>query len=312
MATILTAALGRDKARTLLGRARGDAPAPRARAAAPALPDTLGATERRDVLFQVFGNRDNPRLLPIAYLAGFTLEPITLDSTGWRRFDATYLRGGQSYVTYRGGARRGSARVTRGMWETPDSPLYTLQGCRQLMPLATVAIAGERSPSVAVEMLASTAPLGRSSPIGDVTTTPTAIAANRQIAGQPDVARDSRALSIMTGAHKTPTLVMWWIDSVATIGDSPTALTRHLFAIADQDAGGSYAPTFVHRAAGPLGGLEFRRYVDHLDLTGDGIDEIILEGWRFGGETYLSVLGYKDARWQEIFRSRSSWCLDTK
>jgi len=82
-----------------------------------------------------------------------------------------------------------------------------------------------------------------------------------------------------------------------------------MFVIADKDATGTYRATFAHKVFGPLGETEFRRYLDHLDLTGDGVDEIILEGWRFGGKTYLAILGFKAGKWEEIFRSRSDWCV---
>ena len=52
----------------------------------------------------------------------------------------------------------------------------------------------------------------------------------------------------------------------------------------------------------PSGTAEFRRYIDHLDINGDGIDEIVLEGWQFAGETYVSVLGYANGEWSEVFR----------
>ena len=45
-------------------------------------------------------------------------------------------------------------------------------------------------------------------------------------------------------------------------------------------------------------------------MTGDGVDEILLEGWQFGGDTFLTVLGWKNGKWGEVYRARSNWCLD--
>ena len=67
--------------------------------------------------------------------------------------------------------------------------------------------------------------------------------------------------------------------------------------------------TFAHRVNEALGGASFRRYVDHLDITGDGVDEIMLEGWRYGANSYLVVLRYADGRWQEALRTRENWCV---
>jgi hypothetical protein len=84
--------------------------------------------------------------------------------------------------------------------------------------------------------------------------------------------------------------------------------TAHVLVLAD-DAGNGYHSTFRHTAAGSVGTAEFRRYIDHLDINGDGIDEIVLEGWQFAGETFISILGYANGEWSEVFRGRSSWCL---
>ena len=54
----------------------------------------------------------------------------------------------------------------------------------------------------------------------------------------------------------------------------------------------------------------YRRFVDHLDLDGDGVDEVVLEGWQYGGDTYPMILRYKDGLWREVLRGASSWCID--
>ena len=55
---------------------------------------------------------------------------------------------------------------------------------------------------------------------------------------------------------------------------------------------------------------DFQRFVDHLDLAGDGTTELALEGWKFGGDTFLMFLQYKNGAWSELYRGRSNWCLD--
>jgi hypothetical protein len=47
-----------------------------------------------------------------------------------------------------------------------------------------------------------------------------------------------------------------------------------------------------------------------VDLTGDGVDEIVLEGWRAGGDTYLVVMKYDAGRWHEVARGDNTWCAD--
>lgn len=200
------------------------------------------------------------------------------------------------------------------MWERSDEPLYTLPGCRLLTPLSAVSIETNAQLSYTVEALALT---------GGVAVRPKV--ALKAIRGTDARARqmayevgrsagiDSGALrpagfhfiAINTGATKTPTLVASFLDPESS---ERNGVTAHVLALAD-DAGRGYQPTFRHTASGAVSTAEFRRYIDHLDLNGDGVDEIVLEGWQFAGETFVSVLGYANGEWREVFRGRSSWCL---
>jgi hypothetical protein len=70
--------------------------------------------------------------------------------------------------------------------------------------------------------------------------------------------------------------------------------------------------SYTHVPAPRDSAREYRRLIDHLDLTGDGVDEIVLEGWRTGSDSYLIFLQYRDGHWREIARSATSWCADVK
>ncbi|MDQ3699123.1 MAG: hypothetical protein M3373_14055 [Gemmatimonadota bacterium] len=312
LATILILALIRNKP---TGRTAANGPPP------PTHADTLDLAAKPHLLFQVFGTRDSLRMAPIAAIANGRLTPIVLDAEGWRGLDAMYLRKDAVYTLYQDGSATGTARVLRGMWEDERNPVYRLEGCRSLVPLAAVELDTRHPQSFAVELLASTAPLGWRHPAQPLEM-PQLLAAVRDIAaaaGRPAAmgrrtldSLDSRAVAIPTGATAGPTLVVSWLDSAASNARRPAARTRHLFLIADQDSTGAYTATHVHRVAGALETAEFRRYIDHLDLTGDGVDEIIVEGWRFGGDNWLAILAYEDGSWREVFRSPTDWCLDVR
>jgi hypothetical protein len=316
LATILTAATGCDKAKTWVSAGREAQPP----TVSPAEELDLGS--RPDLLFQVFGTADDPRMIPIAVLRDGTLQRITLSPAGWRRLDAMYLRPGRSYPVYENGRPIGTAEVRRGMWEQPDHPLYTLAGCQTLTPMAAVQVVRDRpTEAFTVEYLASTAKLGRP-PAGSGLS----ILATEQIARRvaATVAADVRitprlldsldfhAVSFASGATAKPTIVASFIDPAAEAPASTGAHTTHLLLIADGDSTGTYHATFVHRINGPVASAAFRRYLDHLDLTGDGVDEIVLEGWRYGMDTFLLVLRWDGARWTEMYRTRPTWCLDER
>ena len=311
LVTIVTVVTGCDKAKGFIG---GDRPAPPEIAPGEA----LNLAARPHILFQIFGEKEDPRMIPIAAIEDGQLKTIVLSSTGWRQFDAMYLRRGKTYKLYQDGRARGTVAVRQGMWERPDSPLYTLPGCQALTPLASVSVTGLTKASYTVEALASSFERAAARP-------PKALAGaeltktGRQIAieaGAPENvdarmldALDFRAVAINTGATSSPTIVASYIDPTATDAGSATANTVHLFVIADRDVDG-YAPTMSHVVNGPIAGAVYRRFFDHLDLTGDGIDEIVAEEWRIGQETSLLVFAWANGRWREVFRGRSSWCLD--
>jgi hypothetical protein len=52
--------------------------------------------------------------------------------------------------------------------------------------------------------------------------------------------------------------------------------------------------------------------IDHADITGDGVDELLLEGWRNGGDSYLLFLRFTNGKWSEMARGGTSWCADPK
>ena len=311
LVTIVTVVTGCDKAKGFIG---GHRPAPPEVAPSQA----LNLAARPDILFQIFGEKEDPRMIPIAAIENGQLKAITLSSTGWRQFDAMYLRRGKSYTLYEDGRARGTVTVRQGMWERPDAPLYTLPGCQALTPLASVSVSGLAKSSYTVEALASSAERSRartSSSISDADLRKTGRKVALEAGARDAVdaktldALDYRAVAINTGTTDSPTIVASYLDPTASDAGSASSNTVHLFVIADRDADG-YTPTMSHVINGPLSSAVYRRFFDHLDLTGDGIDEIIAEEWRIGQETSLVVLAWAGTKWREIFRGRSSWCLD--
>ena len=284
--------------------------------AVPAGP-RLDLAKRPTLIFQIFGERDDPRMIPIAAVVNGALQTIELDDAGWRRLDATYMRAPATVNVYQDGDKVGDATVRQGMWEKGGEPLYTLPSCSMLTPLAAVSLGSGIKAGYTVEFLASTAeipnrPSGAPMPPAQAEQAAREVAygvgARARIAHGALDSLDFRAVAVYTGATAYPTLIASFIDDNASSG-SGTA--RHVFVVADR-VGDRYAGTYSHAANGAAGSATYRRYVDHLDLTGDGVDEIVLEGWQAGGETYLLVLGHRDGEWTEVYRGRSSWCLDRK
>jgi hypothetical protein len=302
-----------DKAKTLGSAERS------AEAAVPAAP-TLDLSERPDILFQVFGERDDPRMIPIAAIQRGSIKPIELTEDGWRTFDSLYTRSGASYTLYRDGQKAGTVQVRQGMWEKADEPLYSLPNCSRLTPLASVGVHSPGDIGFTLELMAGSATLGRAS-ARPSSTTDAITATGRRIAdaAATEVGIEAsqleklnfRALGIPTGSSAQPTIMSSYMNEQAD-ADAGGGRVVHVFTLADAKASGTYENSFMHVANGSATNAEYRRYVDHLDITGDGVDEIVLEGWKSGGDTYLMILGFREGQWTEVFRGRPSWCLDQR
>jgi hypothetical protein len=316
LATILMVATGCDKAKEFVRAGQTSGP--------PQLSpgEELDLNKKLDVLFEVFGESSDPRMVPIAAIVDGEMKPIRLSPSGWRKFDEMYQRPGKSYSLYQSGVATGSVDVRRGMWSDTADALYALPGCATLTPMASVKVNGRLASDFTLEFLASTAAsMGKTragAAMNQDSVNRIARAVSHQIAksvGINEAKLDSlsfRALAFYTGVSASPTIIASFIDGSAERPASVATRTTHLVVIADRDSAGAYRATFSHRINGPLAAAAFRRYFDHLDIDGDGIDEVVLQGWQFGGDTFLSVLGWREHKWQEIYRTRANWCLDER
>ena len=295
------------------GRSRNEKEA--ADAIAPVGVPALDLSAKPQLLFQVFGERDDPRLLPLFAIVNGAIRPIGLTPRGWKQLDSIYFAAGTKYPIYRNDEEFGEVEVSA---DRPDVPL---PGCRLLKPIAAAKLSlKEPRSDQTVEFIASSAPLAKHVPFkgklpaeAELGTLGRAFghAIGKQ-AGMDESELDSldfHARMIITGATSEPTLLVSFIDPGAGDLGPGAGHTSHLFALGDK-TGAAYEPTYRHAVSGDAKKVEFQRIVDHLDVDGDGIDEIILEAWRYGAENDLVVLAFKAGQWHEAMRVKQSWCLD--
>ncbi|HEX5580319.1 MAG TPA: hypothetical protein VFX39_02010 [Gemmatimonadaceae bacterium] len=304
-ATILTVGSGCDKA------SEAELAAAALRAGTPG--DTLDVGSRPPVLYQLFGERHAPRMLPVAAVVDGRIEPIILGDSGWRAFDLVYHRPGSVYTIYQDGRATGTATVTKPMWDADGRAIYRLPGCRAHTPLAAVDVDAPLPAGFLVEHLATDAPIAdrprrpvRGAHLTEARRVASAVAEELGVSEEELERLEFRSAAVATGASDSPTLAISFIDAT---GRSRTGgPVRHLFILADAGPAG-YAPTYT-RLVRSTDSTGYRRYVDHLDLTGDGVDELILDGWSSGHESHILILGFRNGRWEEVFRGRQSWCMD--
>ncbi|MBA3672596.1 MAG: hypothetical protein H0W68_11345 [Gemmatimonadaceae bacterium] len=262
------------------------------------------------MLFFLFGDRADARVLPIATVRHGKLAPIALDAAGWRDFDRLYFSPTSQLRLYANGNAAGDANIRRGMWSEKPA-LYALPGCRTLRPLAAASPLEASRDVVMLELLATSDPLPpaptrpHSGP-ADLDSARVLAARLGQHEGLTNAARadlDLNVRAVHTGASSHPTLVASYQERGS---GGPQA--RHLFVLGDwSEAAHGYVQSYLFVADSTH---EFRRFIDHADLTGDGIDEIAVEGWRSEGDSFLAMLRWDGTRWREIVRGPSSWCAD--
>lgn len=301
IASILTFAVGCDKATD--------------DAATPAVPltDLSGSPT---VLFQVFGARDGPRAAPIAIVAGGQLRAITLDESGWRTLDSMVFSAGNRLSLFHRAEDIGFAEVVRGMWPANDDVLYSLPGCRLAVPQANLRLDATVPLEESVELLASSAPLVQPPPsrerlpdaIGPGRTIVNAVAAEARIGEEELGALEFQARWLNTGAgHARRTLVASFLDPVGGDAGPGSGHSTNIFVLAE-DSAGVLTTSYRHTASGDARTVESMRIVNHADLDGDSIAEIIAEAWKYGAIPELVMLKHGAGRWREAFRFPLDWC----
>jgi hypothetical protein len=283
----------------------------------------LDLATRPRIIFQVFGEVGSPKIMPIATVIDGAVAPIGLTRAGWRAFDSLYFAPGTKYSIYNDDVASGTVTVTRGMWAAGDSALYPLPGCKDLRPLGAVTLdAARQAGEPTVEFIATSfAPVPHPGTPRPFPPSATIAKMGRDFGLAVGLANamdkeeldslDFIARMVRTGSRPDPTLLVSFIDPQA--GDIAPGMghTSHLLALFDKiDTG--YVATYRHVQSGDAKTVEFQRVLDHLDVDGDGIDELILEAWHYGGLNDLVVLAFKANQWHEVLRSPSKWCLDPR
>ena len=114
-----------------------------------------------------------------------------------------------------------------------------------------------------------------------------------------DIRRDIQMFRTRPGATPTVVATFVYADDLA-IGPMPRE-AYSIFLTADDDDGVGYRRTYVEYRLGSRDGKGTARYFDHLDIDGDGSDEVVLEvmGER---SMWLSTLSRQGGAWVEEYR----------
>lgn len=284
---------------------------------APPPPSLTDMSTASAVLFQVFGAREGPKAAPIAVVVNGEFQQIRLDGAGWRALDSAFFAPGARLPIYRSGVDVGAVEVVRGMWPKDGPALYTLPGCREVVPQAEVRLQATISTEESVEFLASSVPLVQRKDAKPLQrdasqagrTLANAVATARDVGNEELSKLDFIARWLRTGAGPSgQTLLASFIDPNA--GDvGPGIGHTTMVLVLAEDSAGTQVTSYTHLANGDARTVEFQRVVNHADLDGDGVDEIIVEQWRYAAVPELIILKYRAGKWTESFRESLDWCV---
>ena len=114
-----------------------------------------------------------------------------------------------------------------------------------------------------------------------------------------DIRRDIQMFRAQPGA--TPTVVATFVYSDdLVVGPAPRG-AYSIFLTADDDDGAGYRRTHVDYRVHSRDGKGAARYFDHLDIDGDGSEEVVLEVMG-EGSMWLSTLTRQGGAWVEQYR----------
>jgi hypothetical protein len=218
---------------------------------------------------------------------------------------------------YRNGALAGEVEITRGMFCADSGVLYTVRGCRNVIPQAVGRLRGSIPLEESVELIGSSAVLEQ---VADRRALPryaeaegrslaAAIAAGANIGAEDLAELNFHARYLRTGIPPLGrTLLASYVDPNAGDLGPGAGSTAMVLALAE-DSSGVMRPSYQHAVVGEARNVESQRIVNYLDLDGDSINELFLEAWKFAGVPSIATLSYAEGRWREGFRVALNWCL---
>jgi hypothetical protein len=171
---------------------------------------------------------------------------------------------------------------------------------------------------VSVEYLASTTPLTQ--PKSERTLPRESAAQGRTLANTTAAARQIGAEELSnlefvsrwlpTGAGPSGrTLFASYIDPVGGDEGAGAGHSVMLLAMAE-DSAGTLNPSYQHVSSGAVRTVVIQRLLNHADLDGDGVDEILIEESKYAGAPEIAVLKYTQGKWRAVFRVSQDWCLE--
>jgi hypothetical protein len=247
-------------------------------------------------------------LVPVAEVRPGGLFPLERSGSveASTSFTTDYLTPGLEFTLFSDGAQVGTLSAERfSVDERYCRVRPQIRGSIELVPAARAVQTFLAVPTRESSAFASTvySPVGHTSELLVTSTTTMRQFINSIGARSPgnvlDIRQDVQMFRARPGA--APTVVATFVLGDDLVVGPVSGGTYSVFLASDDDDGTGYERTYLDYRLASEDGKGAARYFDHLDVDGDGTDEIVLEV--LGEESmWLSILRRREGSWVEEYR----------
>lgn len=275
--------------------------------------DSAFLENKPGVVFRLMPVNDTlAQVVPVASMGAQGARTIRMGDRGWRAFDLTYLQSDVPLHAVRRGRTSGGIASHRGFWE--PSPRDTAKApCQALFPTGYARISDRQ-----LQLATSAPPTPLKHPnelsAGDlqeaIDIVPLLIAPTSGISTSQLQRYERRVFQVPSGSGPNPSIVLEFDDpevppdSVQPMGERP----RHLIVVLDRGVYG-YKPTWTYKSLGNRKDRPRLRFLDFLDVNGDGLVELFF-GVRNPPEARgLVMLKFETDVWRETMEFPGQSCM---
>lgn len=257
------------------------------------------------LVFRILDSENGRVAAPIATIGAQGFRQVRMGPRGWRALDLQYLHEENTLTAIRDGRPAGDLKMRRGMWSA-GAQLDSIEGCRVLVPVGVVdnpppsvrlAIAGPRPTLKAV------APLSAGELQEALSTIHTLISPSSGISTSLLSSYQREVYVLNTGAGPRPSILVIYNDNVPVSDTlSPIAQRpRHFAVILDKGIYG-YKTTFTFTTLGNAKDQPRMRWLDYVDVDGDGKAELFFSFLYGKDYEATQVLKFENEAWREVLK----------
>lgn len=273
--------------------------------------DSTLIAKKPAVLYRVIRKKSDEYIFPIGILGKGAPRILHLSKRGWAMFDIEMLHQGREVTPVQNGVAAGAVKMRQGMWENASAPLDTVPPavCSSLAAIGRVSL----PPGTDIVVSNFQFPTGMkllsegelSSAVSGVSTlvTPTLGVKPAVLAGYTRLVRQ------IPRAGAEPAVLVEYDDFREVTDTSAIArrLPRHIVIVLEKGVY-TYRPSWVYATTGNENDRPILRFLEAMDVDGDGRSEVIYGVDVPGGASFTVIFRQYNDTWKEFWRRSPQRC----